>query len=122
MYNFQRGNVVEFSSGQCDMTIEMVDPFQEGDIPCVWFNMTLGGLPNRTAFNRNILKPKEFSNPQQIILPGELKVGDVVKLRSDGPLMTIMRIQGSDFVCIWFDQNQRGPLCDTFSSHTLVKV
>lgn len=36
-----------------------------------------------------------------------LKVGDLVILKSGGPLMTIERIRGGEAQCIWFIGNQK---------------
>lgn len=123
MSHFQPGHVVELSSGECDLTIEKIDQLQPDDIPCVWFNMTLGGLPNRVKFPRDILKLKESQGAYPVFIPlWEIKIGDVVKLRSGGPRMTIVGIHGSDFTCTWFDQNQRDPLSETFSLALLVRA
>lgn len=49
----------------------------------------------------------------------EFNVGDVVKLRSGGPVMTIKAYLGDDeFSCIWFD---KGPFIQlgTFPAKTL---
>ncbi len=36
----------------------------------------------------------------------EFKVGDVVRLKSGGPLMTIESIKDEDLNCIWFVNNE----------------
>ncbi len=33
------------------------------------------------------------------------KTGDIVKLRSGGPEMTVTSVEGDDIVCTWFDEN-----------------
>jgi uncharacterized protein YodC (DUF2158 family) len=38
----------------------------------------------------------------------KIKVGDVVKLKSGGPLMTIERKKGNYFYCVWFN----GPITE----------
>lgn len=37
----------------------------------------------------------------------DLKVGDVVTLKSGGPKMTVSDKEGDDFFCIWFDGDQK---------------
>lgn len=34
-----------------------------------------------------------------------LEVGDLVRLHSGGPAMTIKKIEGDVYTCIWFDVN-----------------
>jgi uncharacterized protein YodC (DUF2158 family) len=48
-----------------------------------------------------------------------IKVGDVVKLKSGGPDMTVTKIIGDEAICDWFanDKRQRG----TFKIETLKK-
>lgn len=36
----------------------------------------------------------------------ELKIGDVVVLKSGGPLMTIINIENNKAICSWFDKNK----------------
>lgn len=50
----------------------------------------------------------------------EFKVGDVVKLKSSGPKMTVTNISSDNEVsCIWFDVNERKNGC--FPLDTLTK-
>lgn len=52
----------------------------------------------------------------------DYKVGDVVKLASDGPAMTVESFQDNgDLFCIWFDNNntRQG---DSFPPASVVKV
>ncbi|MBM4042792.1 MAG: DUF2158 domain-containing protein [Planctomycetes bacterium] len=37
----------------------------------------------------------------------ELRPGDVVQLRSGGPLMTVASIDEHGVTCMWFDRNKR---------------
>ena len=30
-------------------------------------------------------------------------VGDLVKLKSDGPIMTVEKVRGDSITCVWFD-------------------
>ncbi len=36
-----------------------------------------------------------------------MKVGDVVQLKSGGPLMTVSDIEDEDVYCNWFDKNDK---------------
>lgn len=36
-----------------------------------------------------------------------MKLGDVVQLRSGGPLMTVVGIQPRQAACVWFDRKQK---------------
>ncbi|MFA5849925.1 MAG: DUF2158 domain-containing protein [Bacteroidales bacterium] len=36
----------------------------------------------------------------------EFKVGDTVKLKSGGPIMTINEINGNEISCQWFDKKE----------------
>ncbi len=48
------------------------------------------------------------------------KIGDIVRLKSGGPNMTIEGEAHGEYVCIWFDQRTRKT--DVFSGATLEKV
>jgi uncharacterized protein YodC (DUF2158 family) len=48
-----------------------------------------------------------------------LKVGTRVKLRSGGPMMAVVSIQGSDVTCVWFD-NVGEPQSGTFPAASLM--
>ena len=38
----------------------------------------------------------------------KFKTGDVVKLKSGGPIMTVTNVAGTDAVnCVWFDNNNK---------------
>ncbi len=50
----------------------------------------------------------------------ELKIGDVVELKSGGPEMTVGKVAGETCVAIWFDENNE--LCEVgFPTAALVK-
>jgi len=49
----------------------------------------------------------------------ESKIGDVVQLRSGGPLMTVASVRGDDVVCSWFEKTKHKNA--TFKAAQLVK-
>ena len=50
----------------------------------------------------------------------DFKDGDVVRLKSGGPKMTVSEVSGSDCNCQWFDEKKL--LFGYFNSEALVKV
>jgi uncharacterized protein YodC (DUF2158 family) len=46
----------------------------------------------------------------------EFEVGDVVHLKSGGPLMTAYRIEGEDVACVWFTRNTEGAEAPAYAS------
>lgn len=34
-------------------------------------------------------------------------IGDTVKLKSGGPMMTVAEIEGEEVVCLWFEKSQQ---------------
>lgn len=42
---------------------------------------------------------------------GEIRIGDLVRARSGGPLMAVIDVCGNEVACVWFDRDgaeQRG--------------
>lgn len=37
----------------------------------------------------------------------EFEIGDVVQLKSGGPVMTVYNVDGSSIGCIWFDDKNK---------------
>lgn len=117
------GDVVELSSGGCDLCVMDIDQNQSNDIRCVWFNNSLEGLPHTFVFSLNTLKIKTpLLNRTVLHYVHKMQVGDVVRLRSVSPLMTVDNIVGHQISCTWFDKNQFAPLQYTFPSIVLVKI
>lgn len=50
----------------------------------------------------------------------ELQIGDVVKLKSGGPWMTVYKIEGDDVSCIWFP-NDNDAVSRSFNKNVLLK-
>jgi len=51
----------------------------------------------------------------------ELKVGDVVELKSGSDVMTVKSINGDDVVCVWYDYDNSKTVTDTFKKVMLKK-
>lgn len=51
----------------------------------------------------------------------EIKAGDLVKLASGGPVMTVTKIERNNVFVVWFDDKQVD-VYRTFSKEILVKV
>lgn len=91
---FVEGDVVRLNSYSPKMTIMRID----GDkCYCVFFNNY--EYLSEEELNINIIKLEKssFSNNQK-----ELKIGDVVRLKSGGPKMTISDITDNKFSTVWF--------------------
>ncbi|BDC80807.1 hypothetical protein NUITMVA1_07500 [Aeromonas hydrophila] len=121
---FYPGQVVKLSGGGYPMTVKPSDEDDRGvDTCCVWFNLDLGGEPIEYTFPTNTLKLQE--GQEQYGYPHtRFTSGEVVKLRSGGPSMTVhskQTLSGVTLVtCIWQDKKNREPLKAAFPSEMLV--
>ncbi len=57
----------------------------------------------------------------------EFKPGDVVRLKTGGPKMTVERVShaptyGDRVDCVWFDDNAQGPFYERFAPEVLYDV
>ncbi|MCB1764452.1 MAG: DUF2158 domain-containing protein [Candidatus Competibacteraceae bacterium] len=55
---------------------------------------------------------------RKYLVTDDLKIGDVVMLKSGGPKMTVSDKEDNDVFCIWFDGDQKKR--DTFPKDTVV--
>ncbi|MGN5085922.1 DUF2158 domain-containing protein [Aeromonas hydrophila] len=105
---FYPGQLVQLKSGSSIMTVNNVDPMSNY-VSCVWFDYEKSPVLNEKRLAACVLEPlkvQTFSpNQSQSAIP--LQEGDVVQLRSGGPLITIQAIRKEDAVCIWFDMALR---------------
>ncbi|MBS4726743.1 DUF2158 domain-containing protein [Aeromonas veronii] len=123
------GDVVTLQSGGQKMTVkavtyEDVTPEQEQiNVYCTWFNTNLGGLPIEATFPREILTLIQDESPSAY-QHHRFVVGDVVKLRSGGPAMTVAGFEKTGTVrsvlCVWIDNDNRDPLRGLFQLDSLV--
>ncbi|GAB3585675.1 YodC family protein [Hymenobacter daeguensis] len=49
----------------------------------------------------------EFTPKNDILFMIPFNVGDTVKLKSGGPMMTVAELEGDDVVCVWFEKSQQ---------------
>lgn len=40
-------------------------------------------------------------------MSNQFKAGDVVRLNSGGPIMTIQEVEGDQVFCVWFDKTKQ---------------
>ena len=50
----------------------------------------------------------------------DLQIGDVVKLKSGGPWMTVYKIEGDEISCVWFP-NDNDAVSRSFNKNVLLK-
>lgn len=132
MYRFfSSGEVVTLQSGGQKMTVKSVDygesssDVERVDVCCTWFNEELGGQPIEYSFRRELLKFLGDESPYAR-QHTRFVLGQVVRLRSGGPLMTIAGFERTGdvrgFCCVWLDQHNREPLTCIFQADCLEAV
>lgn len=120
---FHPGELVRLRSGGPDMTVHYVQADKE-HVNCSWFDTALGPEPFYATFQSNTLilrKALPLERPPE----ERLRAGQVVRLRSGGPAMTIeyySRDNGSEqeVSCIWFDESSHRLSSSLFHLHGLV--
>uniref|UniRef100_UPI002B4A96C4 DUF2158 domain-containing protein n=1 Tax=Aeromonas allosaccharophila TaxID=656 RepID=UPI002B4A96C4 len=110
--NVTSGDVVTLRSSEQQMTVkaavydEMSPDLERVVAHCTWFNKELGGLPVEYAFDTKLLELKDESPYAR--QHTRFVLGQVVKLRSGGPLMTIAGFDKTGDVrglfCVWLDE------------------
>ncbi|HEA3202715.1 TPA: DUF2158 domain-containing protein [Aeromonas veronii] len=119
-FHFYSGQLVWLKSGSSSMTVNEVSSREQAT--CVWFDYDKSPLRYEKKLPFHVLSslpvPVEEFDPRV----GDFKVGDVVSLRSGGPLMTILGIRDFNAECIWFDLELREimPLSGAFRLAALV--
>jgi len=79
-------------------------------VTCVWFDLQLSPEICMEDFSVTVLKPHSSQTlpPDQRI---EITEGSVVRLRTNGPLMTVQFVRESgdsrSVYCVWFDEKNR---------------
>lgn len=106
---FYPGQQVILKSGGPLMTVNGIS--DDGlTIACRWFDTQLSPEICMEDFAVTLLQPysRQSLESDQII---EIEEGSVVRLRSDGPLMTVQFVRESGYTrsayCVWFDEKNR---------------
>lgn len=120
---FHPGELVRLRSGGPDMTVNYVRAGNQ-HVDCSWFDSTLSPEPFYATFQSNTLTLRK-ALPIPGDLDEQLRAGQVVRLRSGGPAMTMeyySRDNGSEqeVSCIWFDENSHKLSSSLFHLHGLV--
>jgi uncharacterized protein YodC (DUF2158 family) len=119
-FHFYPGQLVWLKSGSSSMTVSEIS--SKDQATCVWFDYDKSPLRYEKKLPLHVLAslnvPVEDFDPRV----GDFKVGDVVSLRSGGPLMTIQAIRDFNAECLWFDMELREimPLSGAFRLAALV--
>ncbi|MFQ1767929.1 DUF2158 domain-containing protein [Aeromonas veronii] len=115
--NFYLGQLVLLKSGSSQMTVNQLSG---GHAHCVWFDYDKS--PER--FEKQLPLCVLVSPQVELSAPNgaSFQAGDVVMLRSGGPLMTIKEVNNSIAACVWFDMELREvmPLVGSFNVAALV--
>ncbi|MFM5296371.1 YodC family protein [Aeromonas veronii] len=123
---FYPGQHVILKSGGPLMTVNGIS--DDGlTVECRWFDLQLSPEVCTEDFAATVLQPytRQSLQPDQII---EIEEGSVVRLRSDGPLMTVQFARESGYTrsvcCVWFDEKNRKNSSSSalFHPHSLVVV
>ncbi|MCS3833239.1 uncharacterized protein YodC (DUF2158 family) [Aeromonas veronii] len=119
-FHFYPGQLVWLKSGSSSMTVNEVS--SKDQATCIWFDYDQSPLRYEKKLPFHVLS--SLPVPAEDFAPrvGDFKVGDVVSLRSGGPLMTIEVIREFNAECLWFDMELREimPLSGTFCLAALV--
>ncbi len=102
MIEFSQRQIVVLKSGSPQMTVKSVDG---DDAICVWFledRLRESQFPARSLIAVDITTLSDRHLQEALQGPSPLHIGQIVKLRSGGPQLTVRLIDGSDAVCIWF--------------------
>lgn len=121
-FHFYPGQLVWLKSGSSSMTVNEMS--SKGQATCVWFDYDRSPQRYEKKLPLHVLSslPVPVNDFDPCI--GAFKAGDVVSLRSGGPLMTIETIRDFNAECLWFDLELREsmPLSGIFCLAALVAV
>ncbi|MFM4924891.1 DUF2158 domain-containing protein [Aeromonas dhakensis] len=121
--SFYPGQQVVLKSGGPVMTVNYVSR-KDGFVDCIWFDLEFGPERYHTRFSCDVLVPFRDQTLSSDSALQELRVGDVVKLRSGGPLMTIEIVKANGYEsktsCLWFDRRAMTPFSYGFHPNALV--
>ena len=110
---FKKGDVVKPNSGGLEMTVEAID---KTSLHCIWFDknkLQSGDFDPETVSrpDRGYMSSYPSERTGDSAMSQEFKKGDVVKLNSGGPEMTIEAIdktKTASLHCFWLDgKNKR---------------
>jgi uncharacterized protein YodC (DUF2158 family) len=92
------GDIVQLKSGGPEMTI--IELLDSAMVVCQWFSER----PRECTFINDTLKLSAAKDPAQKAKEMRIKAGDMVKLKSGGPVMTASVVLDSKTICQWFDR------------------
>lgn len=123
---FSVGHVVCLPSGGPDMVVSSIRG-DAGDVTCVWFHSSESEeLLERTFFAETLRL--NYGEPETGHPEVQLQPGQIVRLRSGGPFMTVEYIKNDGYSkrasCIWFAHRNlaQTPSSAMFNQNTLVVV
>ncbi len=118
--HFYPGQLVWLNSGSYNMTVNEVS--SKGYAICVWFENDKNPMRYEKKLPLCVLSSLSVQEEDFDPRVGNFQVGDVVSLRSGGPLMTIQLIRNFNAVCVWFDMELREvmPFSGSFNLAALV--
>ncbi len=124
--SFYPGQHVTLKSGGPVMMVNGIS--DDGlTIACLWFDLQLSPEICMEDFSVTVLQPysrQTLQSDERI----EISEGSVVRLRSDGPLMTVQSVRESgdtrSVYCVWFDDKNRKSSSSSalFHPHVLVQL
>ncbi|WP_081043459.1 DUF2158 domain-containing protein [Aeromonas veronii] len=112
---FYRGQVVALKSGGPEMTVDEVRD-EDGCTTCVWFHSESSSELLSGMFYAETLHLIGSDHPDAEFVPGQ-----IVQLRSTGPLMTVESVRNDGYTnhvtCIWFGDRGRASTLSSANVH-----
>lgn len=121
--SFYPGQQVVLKSGGPIMTVNHVFR-KDAVIDCIWFDLDFGPERYHARLSGDVLVPFQDQTLSNGNVLQEVHVGNVVRLRSGGPSMTVEFVKANGFEtktsCLWFDRRAMTPFSAGFHPNALV--